>query len=92
MSDPRCRVWPRPRTFRGYSETVCLKRVRQGTLGFRVATDLVAPGLDIPERSHVIQYEPPEDPEGYIHRAGRTGRAGALAPGRSRRRRKPGRR
>ncbi|CAI8042878.1 RNA helicase CrhR [Geodia barretti] len=53
-----------------------LKRVREGTLRFLVATDVAARGLDIPELSHVIQYEPPEDPEGYIHRAGRTGRAG----------------
>ena len=54
-----------------------LKRVREGSLRFLVATDVAARGLDIPELSHVIQYEPPEDPEGYIHRAGRTGRAGA---------------
>lgn len=54
-----------------------LKRVRDGTLRFLVATDVAARGLDIPELSHVIQYEPPEDPEGYIHRAGRTGRAGS---------------
>ena len=54
-----------------------LKRLRQNSLRFLVATDVAARGLDIPELSHVIQYEPPEDPEGYIHRAGRTGRAGA---------------
>ncbi len=54
-----------------------LKRLRQNNLRFLVATDVAARGLDIPELSHVIQYEPPEDPEGYIHRAGRTGRAGA---------------
>jgi len=54
-----------------------LERVRQGKLRFLVATDLAARGLDIPDLSHVIQYEPPEDLEGYIHRAGRTGRAGA---------------
>ena len=54
-----------------------LKRVRDATLRFLVATDVAARGLDIPELTHVIQYEPPEDPEGYIHRAGRTGRAGA---------------
>lgn len=54
-----------------------LTRVRQGRLRFLVATDIAARGLDIPELSHVIQYEPPEDLEAYIHRAGRTGRAGA---------------
>jgi ATP-dependent RNA helicase DeaD len=54
-----------------------LDRVRGGTLRFLVATDVAARGLDIPDLSHVIQYEPPEDLEGYIHRAGRTGRAGA---------------
>jgi ATP-dependent RNA helicase DeaD len=51
-------------------------RVRQGTLRFLVATDVAARGIDLPDLSHVIIYEPPEDPELYIHRAGRTGRAG----------------
>lgn len=54
-----------------------LQRVRDGKLRFLVATDVAARGIDIPELSHVIQYEPPEDHEVYIHRAGRTGRAGA---------------
>lgn len=54
-----------------------LERVRKGTLRFLVATDVAARGLDIPELSHVVQYEPPDDIENYIHRAGRTGRAGA---------------
>jgi ATP-dependent RNA helicase DeaD len=54
-----------------------LERVRKGTLRFLVATDVAARGLDIPELSHVIQYELPEDNDSYIHRAGRTGRAGA---------------
>ena len=54
-----------------------LQRVRDGKLKFLVATDVAARGLDIPELSHIYQYEPPEDPEAYIHRAGRTGRAGA---------------
>ncbi len=54
-----------------------LERVRRGTLRFLVATDVAARGIDVPELSHVIQYELPEDHEGYIHRAGRTGRAGA---------------
>ena len=54
-----------------------LARLRDNALRFLVATDVAARGIDIQELSHVIQYEPPEDPEGYIHRAGRTGRAGA---------------
>ena len=54
-----------------------LNRVRSGELRFLVATDVAARGIDIPELSHVFQYEPPEDPESYIHRAGRTARAGA---------------
>lgn len=54
-----------------------MERVRRGTLRFLVATDVAARGIDLPELSHVVQYEPPEDPEAYIHRAGRTGRAGA---------------
>ncbi|MGD0807688.1 MAG: DEAD/DEAH box helicase [Anaerolineales bacterium] len=53
-----------------------MERVRRGTLRFLVATDVAARGIDLPELSHVIQYEPPEDSEAYIHRAGRTGRAG----------------
>jgi ATP-dependent RNA helicase DeaD len=54
-----------------------MARVRRGQLRFLVATDVAARGIDIPDLSHVILYETPEDPEGYIHRAGRTGRAGA---------------
>jgi ATP-dependent RNA helicase DeaD len=52
-------------------------RLRKSTLRFLVATDVAARGIDLPDLTHVIQYEPPEDPEAYIHRAGRTGRAGA---------------
>lgn len=54
-----------------------LSSVRAGKLRFLVATDVAARGLDIPELSYVIQYEPPDETENYIHRAGRTGRAGA---------------
>jgi ATP-dependent RNA helicase DeaD len=54
-----------------------LARVRKGSLRFLVATDVAARGLDIPDLSHVFLYEPPDDVEDYIHRAGRTGRAGA---------------
>jgi ATP-dependent RNA helicase DeaD len=54
-----------------------LGKLRAGQLRFLVATDIAARGLDIPQLSHVIQFEPPDDVENYIHRAGRTGRAGA---------------
>jgi ATP-dependent RNA helicase DeaD len=54
-----------------------MTKVRSGKLRFLVATDLAGRGIDIHELSHVILYEPPEDAEAYIHRAGRTGRAGA---------------
>jgi ATP-dependent RNA helicase DeaD len=53
-----------------------MARTRKEALRFLVATDVAARGIDLPALSHVIIYEPPEDPERYIHRAGRTGRAG----------------
>ncbi len=53
-----------------------MARVRKGALRFLVATDVAARGIDLPDLSHVIIYEPPDNPELYIHRAGRTGRAG----------------
>ncbi|WP_245168248.1 DEAD/DEAH box helicase [Desulfobaculum xiamenense] len=54
-----------------------LERLRTGNLRFLVATDVAARGIDVPDISHVFLYEPPDDHEVYIHRAGRTGRAGA---------------
>ncbi|THB67343.1 MAG: DEAD/DEAH box helicase, partial [Desulfovibrio sp.] len=48
-----------------------LDRIRKGQLRFLVATDVAARGIDIQDLSHVFLYEPPEDPESYIHRAGR---------------------
>lgn len=54
-----------------------LQRLRDGNLRFLVATDVAARGIDIPALTHVIQFEPPEELEAYIHRAGRTGRAGS---------------
>ncbi len=54
-----------------------MERIREGRLRFLVATDVASRGIDIPELSHVIMYEAPEDQESYIHRAGRTGRAGS---------------
>lgn len=54
-----------------------LQNMRNGSVRFLVATDVAGRGIDIPELTHVILYAPPEDHESYIHRAGRTGRAGA---------------
>jgi len=54
-----------------------LAQLRDGSVRFLVATDIAARGIDVPDLSHVIMYEPPEDKESYIHRAGRTGRAGS---------------
>lgn len=54
-----------------------LARLREGKIRMLVATDVAARGIDIPELSHVFLYQPPEDRESYIHRAGRTGRAEA---------------
>nr|MDQ3328873.1 DEAD/DEAH box helicase [Chloroflexota bacterium] len=53
-----------------------LGRFRTGHTQLLVATDVAARGLDIPEVSHVINYDLPEDPEIYVHRIGRTARAG----------------
>ncbi|MGH2442882.1 MAG: DEAD/DEAH box helicase [Chloroflexota bacterium] len=49
---------------------------RDGRADLLVATDVAARGLDIPDVSHVINYDIPLDPEGYVHRVGRTARAG----------------
>jgi ATP-dependent RNA helicase DeaD len=51
-------------------------RLRRGKLDILVATDVAARGLDIDRLSHVINFDIPNDPEAYVHRIGRTGRAG----------------
>ena len=53
-----------------------LGRFRANTLKVLVATDVAARGLDIDDISHVINFQLPDDPEVYVHRIGRTGRAG----------------
>lgn len=50
---------------------------RQGQLKVLVATDVAARGIDVTDVSHVINYDLPTEPESYVHRIGRTGRAGA---------------
>ena len=53
-----------------------MDQLRGGSLGGLVASDLASRGLDVDDISHVINYDVPEDPEIYIHRIGRTARAG----------------
>jgi len=50
---------------------------RNGRCRIMIATDVAARGLDVPHVQHVINYDLPEDPEDYVHRVGRTARAGA---------------
>ena len=54
-----------------------LKAFSSGRARILVATDIAARGIDVPNISHVINYELPDDPENYVHRIGRTGRNGA---------------
>ncbi|MDO7667753.1 MAG: DEAD/DEAH box helicase, partial [Pseudomonadota bacterium] len=54
-----------------------LKHFQDGEFPFLVATDVAARGLHIPEVSHVFNYDLPQDVEDYVHRIGRTARAGA---------------
>lgn len=55
---------------------VTLKRFKEGKFSVLVATDVASRGLDIPNVDLVIQVEPPKEVETYIHRSGRTARAG----------------
>jgi ATP-dependent RNA helicase RhlE len=54
-----------------------LEAFRSGRTRVLVATDIAARGIDVAEISHVVQYDLPEVPETYVHRIGRTARAGA---------------
>ena len=51
-------------------------QLKDGSIDILVATDVAARGLDVDRISHVINYDVPTDPESYVHRIGRTGRAG----------------
>lgn len=57
--------------------TRTITALRNGKIRILVATDVAARGIDIPAISHVINFDLPMNPEDYIHRIGRTGRAGA---------------
>ena len=59
------------------ARTKALQNFKDNSIKILVATDIAARGLDIPLLPHVINYELPNVPEDYVHRIGRTGRAGA---------------
>ncbi len=59
------------------ARTKALAGFKDGSVEILVATDIAARGLDIPLLPHVINFELPNIPEDYVHRIGRTGRAGA---------------
>lgn len=54
-----------------------MEQFREGYIDILVATDLVARGIDVKELAYVVNYHLPDTPEAYVHRSGRTGRAGA---------------
>ncbi|WP_426609060.1 DEAD/DEAH box helicase [Bradyrhizobium sp. McL0616] len=58
------------------ARTAALEQFRKGELPLLVASDVAARGLDIPEVSHVFNFDVPHHPDDYVHRVGRTGRAG----------------
>jgi ATP-dependent RNA helicase RhlE len=58
-----------------------LERFESGKVNVLVATDVAARGLDLEEFSHVVNFDPPEDDKGYVHRVGRTARAGRSGTG-----------
>jgi ATP-dependent RNA helicase RhlE len=59
------------------ARTYALAKFKNGSLQVLVATDIAARGLDISELPHVVNFDLPNVPEDYVHRIGRTGRAGA---------------
>jgi superfamily II DNA/RNA helicase len=58
-----------------------LERFEAGRAHVLVATDVAARGLDLERISHVVNYDPPNDDKGYVHRVGRTARAGRTGTG-----------
>jgi ATP-dependent RNA helicase DeaD len=59
-----------------YQRNHVMRQFRNGQIDHLVATDVAARGIDVENISHVINYDIPQDPEFYVHRIGRTGRAG----------------
>ncbi len=62
--------------FSQYQRERVLYKFKNRMVNILIATDVAARGLDIPDLTHVVNYNVPQNPEAYIHRIGRTGRAG----------------
>lgn len=60
-----------------YQREKALKEFKEGKIRVLVATDIAARGIDVENISHVINYDLPNEPENYVHRIGRTARAGS---------------
>ena len=58
------------------ARTAALDKFRKGEADLLIASDVAARGLDIPDVSHVFNFDVPHHPDDYVHRIGRTGRAG----------------
>ena len=76
LSAPRPRRRGAPRRADPGQRDRMMGRFRDGSLDVLVATDVAARGLDIEHVSHVVNYDVPSNPDAYVHRIGRTGRAG----------------
>ncbi len=63
------------------NRTRTLAAFERGRLDALIATDVAARGIDVPGITHVINFDPPEDRDGYVHRIGRTARAGRSGVG-----------
>jgi superfamily II DNA/RNA helicase len=63
------------------NRTRALASFEKGRLDALIATDVAARGIDVRGITHVINFDPPEDRDGYVHRIGRTARAGRSGVG-----------
>ena len=63
------------------ARTQALEGFKSGKIQVLVATDIAARGIDVDDVTHVINYDLPDEPETYVHRIGRTARAGAAGEG-----------
>ena len=55
-----------------------MNKFRNGNIEILIATDVAARGIDVPNVEVVVNYDVPQNPEYYVHRIGRTGRAGNM--------------